>query len=134
MTAELTYLMLTTLLTGVLWIPVVIGMVTTRGMLTPADYKVTPTEPPLPDWANRANRAHINAVENFAPFAAVVLVAHMLQVSTGVTAACAAIFFYARLAHAIVHIMGIYLIRTLLFVVGWVAFLVFLFETWRMAG
>ena len=133
MTTELTYLMLTTLLTGVLWIPVVIGMVTTRGMLTPNDYKVAPTSP-LPDWANRADRAHINAVENFAPFAAVVIVAHMLQVSSSVTAACAAIFFFARLAHAIVHIMGIFLIRTVLFVVGWVAFLVFLIETWRMAA
>ena len=133
MTTELNFLMSTALLTGILWIPVVIGMVKTRGMLTPADYKVAPTSP-LPEWVNRANRAHINAVENFAPFAAVVLVAHVLQISSSVTVACAAIFFYGRLAHAIVHIMGIYLVRTLVFTISWAAFLVFAIETLRLAA
>ena len=133
MTTELHLLMFTALLTGILWIPVVIGMVTNRGMLTPSDYKVASTSP-LPEWVDRANRAHINAVENFAPFAAVVLVAHVLQISSSVTVACAAIFFYGRLAHAIVHIMGIYLVRTLVFTVSWAAFLVFAIETLRLAG
>jgi len=133
MTTELHFLMYTALLTGILWIPVVIGMVTTRGMLTPADYKVASTSP-LPEWVDRANRAHINAVENFAPFAAVVVVAHLLQISSSVTVACAAIFFYGRLAHAIVHIMGIYLVRTLVFTVSWVAFVVFAIETLRLAA
>ena len=63
MKPELFYLLLTAILTGVLWIPVVIGYVTARGLLAPEDYKVAPTSP-LPDWVNRANRAHMNAVEN----------------------------------------------------------------------
>ena len=61
---------------------------------------------PLPPWVNRANRAHVNAVENLAPFAAVVLVAQAAAVSTPVTAYCAAIYFYVRLVHALVHITG----------------------------
>ena len=65
MTTELFYLLLTAILTGVLWIPVVIGYVLSRGPLKPSDYKVAPTSP-LPDWVNRAHRAHMNAVENFA--------------------------------------------------------------------
>ena len=73
MNTELLYLLLTAVLTGLLWVPVVIGYVTSRGLLTAETYKVAPTSP-LPDWVNRANRAHANAVENFAPFAAVVLV------------------------------------------------------------
>ena len=73
MKIELLYLLLTAILTGVLWIPVVIGYVKTRGPLTDESYKVAPTSP-LPPWVSRANRAHVNAVENFAPFAAVVLV------------------------------------------------------------
>ncbi len=69
MTTELFYLLLTAILTGLLWIPVVIGYVTSRGLLRPIDYKIAPTSP-LPEWVNRANRAHVNAVENFATFAA----------------------------------------------------------------
>ncbi len=124
MKTELVYLLLTAILTGVLWIPVVIGYVTSRGVLTDEAYKVAPTSP-LPPWVNRANRAHQNAVENFAPFAAVVLIAHVLAISTSVTVACAAVFFYARLAHALVHISGIGLLkaRTLLFTIAWIAFL-----------
>src|SRR5436190_897820 len=83
MTPELRYLLFTAILTGALWIPVVIGYVSARGPLRPADYKVAPTSP-LPDWVHRANRAHMNAVETIAPFAVAVLIAHALKVSTSV--------------------------------------------------
>ena len=126
MKTELFYLLLTTILTGVLWIPVVIGYVTSRGPLTPESYR-TPSTAPLPDWVNRANRAHVNAVENFAPFAAVVLIAHVMGVSSAVTVNCAAVYFYARLAHAVIHISGFgrFWARTVLFTVAWIAFIVF---------
>jgi uncharacterized MAPEG superfamily protein len=134
MTGELTYLLLTAILTGVLWIPVVIGYVLARGPLKPADYKTVPTSP-LPDWVNRANRAHLNAVENFAPFAAVVLVAHAAGVSSAVTEGCAAVYFYARAAHAVVHLSGtgLFLARTVLFTVAWIAFIAFAIEVLRHA-
>ena len=126
MNSELLYLLLTAILTGVLWLPVVIGYVTTRGVLTPEAYRVAPSSP-LPPWVNRANRAHQNAVENFAPFAAVVLIGQAMGVHTGLTVACAAIYFYARLAHAVVHIsgFGLFKARTLLFTVAWIAFIVY---------
>jgi len=125
-TTELFYLLFTALLTGVLWIPVVIGYVSSRGVLKPADYKAAPTSA-LPDWVNRANRAHLNAVENIAPFAVVVLIAHAAAVSTPTTATCAAIYFYTRAAHALVHISGFGLLkaRTVLFTVAWFAFVTF---------
>ena len=91
MKIELVYLLLTALLTGVLWIPVVIGYVTSRGALTPEAYRVAPTAP-LPPWVNRANRAHLNAVENFAPFAAVVVIAQLIGFSNAVTVDCAAVY------------------------------------------
>jgi uncharacterized MAPEG superfamily protein len=126
MKTELFYLLLTAILTGVLWIPVVIGYATSRGPLKPEHYKVAPTSP-LPDWVNRANRAHLNAVENIAPFAAVVLVAQASGISTATTVTCAAIYFWARLVHAIVHISGFGLLmaRTIAFTVGWLAFMVY---------
>ena len=126
MNSELLYLLLTALLTGILWIPVVIGYVSSRGPLTPATYAVASTAP-LPDWVNRANRAHQNAVENLAPFAVVVLVAHAVGVSSAVTQACAAIYFYARVAHAVIHISGFgrFNARTVVFTVAWAAFVTF---------
>ena len=123
MKTELFYLLLTALLTGVLWIPVVIGYVKTRGPLTEESYRTPPTSE-LPDWVKRANRAHVNAVENFGPFAAVVLTAQIVGVSTPATVTCAEIYFFARLAHALVHISGFgkFKTRTVLFTIGWVAF------------
>ena len=135
MTKELLYLTLTAVLTGFLWVPVVVGYVTSRGPLKTVDYKTAPTAP-LPDWVNRANRAHLNAVESFAPFAAVVLVAHAAGVSTPTTQFAAATYFYARLAHAVVHISGIGLFkaRTALFTIAWVAFIAFAIEVLRQAA
>lgn len=132
MTTELFYLLLTAILTGVLWIPVVIGYVLTRGNLKPSDYKVAPTSP-LPDWVNRANRAHLNAVENFATFAAVVLIAHAIGVSTAITQYSAAVYFYARAAHAVIHIsgFGLFMARTVMFTVAWLAFVAFAIELLR---
>jgi uncharacterized MAPEG superfamily protein len=126
MKIELVYLLLTAILTGVLWIPVVIGYVSSRGPLTSATYRTASTTP-LPDWVNRANRAHQNAVENLVPFTAVVLVANAMGVSTPVTQICAAIYFYARVVHALVHISGTGLLkaRTVLFTVAWGAFITF---------
>jgi len=135
MKAELQYLVWAAILTGVLWIPVVIGYVLSRGPLKPVDYKVAPTSP-LPDWVNRANRAHMNAVESLAPFAVVVLVAGALGVSTPVTATAAAVFFWARLAHAAIHVsgVGVLMARTMAFTVGWAAFMTFAVELLRRAA
>jgi len=120
MKTELFYLLLTTILTGVF------GYVSSGRRLSPVTYKVASTAP-LPAWVDRANRAHVNAVENFAPFAAVVLIAHAAAVSSTVTVSCAAIYFFARLAHAAVHIsgFGLFFARTVIFTVAWVAFITF---------
>ena len=40
----------------------------------------------LPPWAERARRAHMNMVENLAPFAAVVLIAHVAGRNNDLTA------------------------------------------------
>ncbi len=132
MTTELFYLLLTALLTGALWIPVVIGYAGARGPLKPEDYRVAPSSP-LPAWVNRANRAHMNAVESFAPFAAVVLVGKLAGISTAVTVAAAAVFFYARVAHALIHISGfsLFMARTLVFTTGWLALMTFAVELLR---
>lgn len=134
MTTELRCLLLTALLTGTLWIPVVIGYASARGPLRPVDYVKAPTTP-LPDWVNRANRAHLNAVESFAPFAGVTLAGHALGVSTPITAGAAVVYLVARVAHAVVHISGVstLMARTVIFTVGWGAFVTIAVEVLRQA-
>ena len=84
--------------------------------------------PRLPLWVQRANRAHINLVQAFAPFAALVLIAHVTGQSNAMTAMWAMVFFWARVAHAIIHIAGIPYLRTLIFAVGVVAVLAIFWE------
>ena len=126
MTVELTYLFWTAVLLAVLWIPFIAGQAKTHGLLKPNDYKVLRDPDQNPDWVRRANRAHINLVEQFGPFAALVVVAHLTGVSNGVTVAAVQVFFWARVVHAIVFISGFsqFMARTLIFTVGWLALMV----------
>ncbi|MEL6167252.1 MAG: MAPEG family protein [Pseudomonadota bacterium] len=99
MTIELTYLTLTTLLAASLWIPFVIGVNTTT-FERPEENR-PPDPAAMSAWVHRAYRAHLNLMEQFPPFAAIVLVAHMAGVSTMVTVVATAAFFWLRLAQAI---------------------------------
>ena len=120
MTIDLKYLAYTALLTAALWIPYVISQVMTNGPLKPANYK-DPTPRPLPPWGKRADRAYVNAVENFAPFAALVIVAHLAGKANAMTAFWAMFFFWMRLTHAVVYLLAIPYVRTLVFTLGFVA-------------
>ncbi len=85
MSIDLRYMAYTALLTAALWIPYVICQVTTNGLLGREKYR-DPAPRPTPLWGQRANRAHLNAVESFAPFAALVLVAHVTGKENAMTA------------------------------------------------
>jgi uncharacterized MAPEG superfamily protein len=119
MTPDLRYLAYTAMLTAALWIPYVVAQVTANGPLKAANY-ADPTPRPLPDWGKRADRVFMNAVESFAPFAALVLVAQAAGKADAMTALWATAFFYLRLAHAAVYFLGIPFIRTLIFTAGFV--------------
>lgn len=66
----------------------------------------------LPGWAGRAGRAHRNMLENLVLFAILVLVAHAVNVSNAMTMLGAQLFFWSRVAHAIIYIAGIPWLRT----------------------
>ena len=119
MTTDLTYLALTAILTAALWIPYIACQVMTNGFLQPPNY-VDPTPRPVPLWGRRADRAYLNAVETFAPFAALVIVAHLAGKSNAMTAFWAMSFFWLRLAHAIVYLLAIPYVRTVLFTLGFI--------------
>jgi uncharacterized MAPEG superfamily protein len=120
MTTDLRYLALTAILTAALWIPYIVCQVMTNGFLEPTNY-VDPAQRPVPLWGKRADRAYLNAVEAFAPFAALVLVAQVSGKADAMTAFWAACFFWLRLIHAVVYLVGIPYIRTLVFTLGFVA-------------
>jgi len=120
MSIELTYLALTALLTAALWIPYIVAQVMTNGFLSGENY-VDPTPRPVPLWGQRANRAQLNAVEAFAPFAALVLIAHVAGKENAMTAFWTLAFFWLRLAHAVVFLFAVPFIRTLVFTLGFVA-------------
>jgi uncharacterized MAPEG superfamily protein len=122
MTPDLTYLAYSALLLGLLWLPFAVGRTIADGFPTAETYR-DPTMPDLPLWVQRANRAHINNVQVFAPFAALVLIAHITGQSNVMTALWCAVFFWARIAHAVVHLLGIAYVRTIAFLVGFAALL-----------
>ena len=120
MTTDLTYLACTAVLTAALWIPYVVAQVRTNGPLKPSNY-IDPTPRPLPPWGMRAHRAYLNAIECFAPFAALVIVAHLAGKADGWTTFLAGCFFWLRLAHAGGYWAAVPYLRTVLFTLGFVA-------------
>lgn len=119
MTRELFYLALVTLLTALLWVPYVLNRLQVWGLADTVGYPADPK--PLAPWAERARKAHANAVENLVLFATVVIVAHVLNKHTGASENAAAIYFWSRLVHVIAYIGAVPWLRTVAFVVGWLA-------------
>ena len=117
MSYELKWLIYTVLLTGVLWMPYIIDRVVVRGLL-PALGNPSSDDKPQSAWAQRAARAHTNAVENLVLVAPVVLAVHALGISTPLTQKAVVAYFFARLAHYVIYIAGIPMLRTLSFVVS----------------
>jgi uncharacterized MAPEG superfamily protein len=116
-TPELYCLTVISAATALMWVPYVVARMTTYGVLraigTPGpDY---PVDAP---WADRARRAHLNAIENLAAFAPLVLVGAIIDVSTRATVLSAQIYVAARLAHYVIYAAGIPVIRTLAFLIG----------------
>ena len=110
MTPELMYLLWSAALTLVLLVIAVLGATQEVGLPTLAGNREG-----LPDatgWAGRAARAHRNMLESLVLFAIVVLVARFVNVSNPMTLLGAQLFFWGRVAHAILYIAGIPWART----------------------
>ena len=69
--------------------------------------------PAITGWAGRAGRAHLNMLENLVIFAIVILVAHLAGKANATTALGATLFFWGRVAYALVYVVGIAWLRTL---------------------
>ena len=69
--------------------------------------------PPLQGVAGRLDRALRNFLETFPLFAAVVLAAHVTDTHNALTALGAQLYFWARLAYALLYAAGVPVVRSL---------------------
>ncbi|MBZ0146241.1 MAG: MAPEG family protein [Pseudorhodoplanes sp.] len=120
MTREIFWLMMSVVLTGLLWVPYIIDRIMVRGLMKAMD-NPKPKDKPQSNWAQRLYFAHTNAVDNLVLFAPLVLILDSRNISTTTTALACAVYFWSRLVHAVVYAAGIPVLRTLSFAVGWLA-------------
>lgn len=122
---ELRYLIYCGFLMLILWVPYILAELKVTGIPKALGY---PDERSLPMWGQRLKHAHYNLVENIVPFAIAVGAGEFLNVHTATTAACATVFFWARVLHPIAQVTRIWGTRTLTFAAGVAATLVYLGE------
>jgi uncharacterized MAPEG superfamily protein len=114
---ELTYVALSAALTGSLWIPIVLNRFYEIGVWPTLKNPQRGTQPHA-DWAYRLMNAHNNAVENLVVFAPLALAVHALGISAPMTALACALYFWSRVAHALVYAVGAPILRTIAFLIG----------------
>ena len=110
MKPELNLLVWATLLTLVQAVVAVQGAMMQVGLATLAGNREG--LPEIKGWGGRAARAHRNMLENLVLFAALVLVAAVAQKTNDMTLLGAQIFLWARVAYAVVYVIGLPWVRT----------------------
>jgi uncharacterized MAPEG superfamily protein len=119
MTTELEMLTWILVLTLLMWIPYTISHIFNVGIIRALTYKADTSS--LPDWAQRAKKAHYNSIENLVPFASLVIVANIINISNSATISAAIAYFWFRLAYYGLYVTNIPFGRTLAFAGGWLA-------------
>lgn len=117
LSSELHYTALAAALTGCLWMPIIVNRLREMGVWQ-ALRNPQPDVRPQADWAHRLAHAHRNAIENLVVFAPLALTVHLLGLGSSGTALAAALFFWSRLAHAVIYTFGVPLFRTFAFLIG----------------
>ena len=126
-TDSLTYVILYTLM---MWMPYIMAQFYSNGTFSLAYLdgvwkKMSYDDPklmrvPPPAWADRAARAHLNAVENLVIFAPLVLMAQAKGIDVDLMAQT---YLIARILHYPAQCIGPHMpaVRTLAFATGWAA-------------
>jgi len=120
LTRDLFWLTSTVTMTALFWIPYILNRLKEHGVW-PALRNPQPDLRPEATWAERMMRAHTNAVENLVIFAPLVLALHATGTSTPTTASACMVYFFARLAHYVIYTLGLPLLRTVAFAIGFVS-------------
>lgn len=116
MTPELTYLLWSVILTFVLIMIPAGDALLKNGLTIQGGSRDNVPEPSV--FNKRAQRLRDNMLENMVLFAPLVLIANAADISSMLTITGAKIFFFARMAHAIVYLAGWPMIRPLIWFVS----------------
>ena len=127
MTTELYWLILSLLLTAVLWMPYIINRLLEQGIFTGFWDPDGETSTKVA-WAQRLMDAHVNAVENLVIFAPLVIITHILEMNTELSAMAALLYFFSRLAHAILFTLRVPVLRIVAFLSGFAAQMMLVFN------
>jgi uncharacterized MAPEG superfamily protein len=84
--------------------------------------------PAFTGWAGRAQRAHYNMLESLVLFAALVLIAVVSNRTNAATLLGAQLFFWARLAYALIYLIGVPWLRTGVWFVSVIGLAVIFFQ------
>lgn len=125
---ELGILTCLTIFAASMWIPYIIGVNTEpdRAADAPDPFTRPPAQSDMRPWVHRAWRAHLNLLEQFVPFAVVVLILDRVDAFNAITYWTAIAFFWIRVGHAIGMISGKarFPLRPLIFNLGWICILI----------
>ena len=126
MTTDLYWLTLSILLTSILWVPYIINRLIEGGFffgLWDPDGNTASNVP----WAQRLMSAHINAVENLVEFAPLVIIEHILEMNTDLTATDAILYFLSRVFNVIFFTYRVPVLRIVVFLGIFIAELMIIF-------
>lgn len=122
MPIEIKYLAWVTVLTLLMRIPWMIDKLAVRGLDKITQYP--DDSEPLSAWGRRAWIAHEDALGNLVTFAILVVLLHLVDWSNGWTQGAAAVYFYTRVLHFVVYVLGVPRIKSIAFLVAFAAQLV----------
>lgn len=132
MASEIYWLTLTAAFTVLLWLPYAYHRISRAvpkiGFLRLAADPLPGDDPFADEWAHRAYRAHMNAVENLVVFAPLALAVYVTGSGNDVTAAASATYFWARLVHGVFYTVKIPFMRTIAWITGVAACLVLAYQ------
>ena len=117
LSSEIYWLVLTTVFTALLWAPHILQRIIEMkpyAAFRDPRHDIATQAP----WAQRAVRAHSNAVENLVVVGVLVLVLEQVGAGTPLTAAAMTLYFYSRVAHYAIYVLALPWLRTPTYLVG----------------
>ena len=117
LSTELFWLVLTLLMTALMWLPYIINRMLEQGIAAAIwdPYGDTST---TVAWADRMMRAHHNAVENLVVFAPLVIAVQLTGSHSASTASACMVYFFARLLHYLAFSFAVPVLRVVTFLTG----------------
>lgn len=128
MSNEIYWLTLVTVYSSLLFIPYAYVRISRIGFVRLLVNPLPGDDPFEQEWAHRAYRAHMNAIENIVIFAPLVLAVQVTGANNEATAMACMVYFWARVLHAPFYILNTPVVRTVAYFVGVGACLVLAYQ------